>query len=104
MHGYPGYNHYDPFPWFMMMNNNWRKPEEDKLKDEDIIKLFRKYQELKKEFEPPKKDDKPSKPEGQWSTNDYFTFIVCFVSISVLGGGYMILRELVEFAKVIHAH
>lgn len=102
---YPNYNNYDPFPWIMMMNQNWRKPEEEKLKEEDIIKLFRKYQELKKEFEPPKKEGGgEKKKEDAWTTNDYFTFIVCFLSTSVLVGGWFILRELVEFARVIHAH
>lgn len=111
MYGYNGYhNNYDPFPFMMMMSNFFNKDKRnEELKEEDVIRHFKKYkdlyQDMKKEFEPPKKDDpKPAKKEGEWTTNDYFLFITCFVTVSVLGGGYMILRELVEFAKVIHAH
>lgn len=104
--GYPQYNHYDPFPFFWMMNN---MPRKDEINEIDELKMFKKYkdlfQEMKREFEPPKKDEpKKEKKEGEWTQNDYFTFIVCFVSSSVLIGGYFILHELVEFARIIHAH
>ena len=101
MYGHSGYhNPYDPFPFFYMMNRFNR----DDRNDEDELKMFRKYkdlfQEMKKEFEPPK--DGGKKNEEKWTTNDYFTFIVCFVSVVGLGGAWMIIHELVKLAEVIH--
>lgn len=67
------------------------------MPEEDIVK---KYEALKKAFEP----KSPPKKEGEWSFNDYLLFVACFVLSSTLFGSWAILHELIEFAKIIHAH
>lgn len=106
MYGYNGFNHYDPIPFYMMMGNFFKDKKSSDIEEEDVIRHFKRYkdlyQDMKKEFEPPKSDGGPKKKEDAWTTNDYFTFIVCFVSVVGLGGAWLIIHELTKLAEIIH--
>lgn len=92
--------HYDPWTFMMMSSMMNQKKEEDTLKDEDIVRLFKKYQDLKKEFEPPKKDDK--KDEHKWEVGDYFVTIIAIFGIMIPVSAYLILAEIIKLAEVLH--
>jgi hypothetical protein len=94
-----GYQHpfsYDPFLMFMMMNQ--QKREED-LKDEDVI---RRYEALKKAFEPPKKEEKKEDKKDKWETADYFLAIILMFSILIPVTAYIFISQIIQLVNAIH--